>query len=137
MAPWRPRTPTARPPGGRHRPGAGRGARSLRPDDGAAAGAGLAQPARWRTSYPEVWQWYLDRTPPEYHDEPTGYHFARILGDDEKACKESAYAYTAVDTAITELDDRFKPPRSTTSTPARTSASALHRQPLPRRTSTF
>ncbi len=46
-----------------------------------------------------------DRTPPEHHDDPTGYHFARILGVHEKASKESAYGYTA----ITELDDRFKP----------------------------
>ncbi len=65
--------------------------------------------ARWRTFYPEVWQWYLDRTPPDHHDDPTGYHFGRILSDDAKASKESAYAYTTVDTAITELDDRFKP----------------------------
>jgi proline iminopeptidase len=65
--------------------------------------------ARWRMFFPEVWQWYLDRTPPEHHDDPTGYHFARILSDDEKASKQSAYAYTTVDTAITELDDRFKP----------------------------
>lgn len=65
---------------------------------------------QWRSFYPEVWQWYLDRTPPEHHDDPSGYHFARLLGDDEKASKESGYAYTTVDTAITQLDDRFRPP---------------------------
>jgi proline iminopeptidase len=64
---------------------------------------------RWRTFFPEVWQWYLRRTPPEHHDDPTGYHFARILAQDAEASKESAYAYTTVDTAITDLDDRFKP----------------------------
>jgi proline iminopeptidase len=64
---------------------------------------------RWRTFFPEVWQWYLDRTPPEHHDDPTAYHFARILGDDEEASKESAYAYTTVDSAVMTLDDRFAP----------------------------
>ncbi len=64
---------------------------------------------RWRTFFPEVWQWYLDHTPVEHHDDPTGYHFARLLGDDEKAQRESAYVYTTVDSAIVELDDRFKP----------------------------
>jgi proline iminopeptidase len=66
--------------------------------------------ARWRTFFPEVWQWYLDRTPPEHHGDPTGFHFARILGEDDEASKESAYAYTTADSAVMELDDRFKPP---------------------------
>jgi proline iminopeptidase len=64
---------------------------------------------RWRTFFPEVWQWYLDRTPVEHHDDPTGYHFGQLLGDDEKAQRESAYVYTTVDSAVLELDDRFRP----------------------------
>ncbi len=64
---------------------------------------------RYRTFFPEVWRWYLDRTPVEHHDDPTGYHFARLLGDDETAQRESAYAYTTVDSAVLQLDDRFKP----------------------------
>jgi proline iminopeptidase len=64
---------------------------------------------RYRTFFPEVWQWYLDRTPPEHHDDPTTYHFERILGDDDSASRESAYAYTTSDSAVMELDGRFKP----------------------------
>ncbi len=63
----------------------------------------------YRTHFPEVWQWYLDRTPPEHHDDPTTYHFERILGDDEAASKESAYAYTTADSGVMMLDDRFAP----------------------------
>lgn len=51
----------------------------------------------------------LDRTPPEHHDDLSGFHFARILGDDEKASKEPAYAVTTVDSATMKLDERFKP----------------------------
>ena len=64
---------------------------------------------RWRTFFPEVWQWLLDRTPLEHHADPTAYHFRRLLGDDETAQRESAYVYTTVDSAVLELDDRFKP----------------------------
>ncbi|SFO74409.1 proline iminopeptidase [Geodermatophilus dictyosporus] len=64
---------------------------------------------RWRTFFPEVWQWYLDRTPEEHHDDPSAYHFARILGPDAARARESAYAYTTVDTAVMDLDDRFAP----------------------------
>jgi proline iminopeptidase len=44
----------------------------------------------WRTFFPEVWQWYLDRTPEEHHDDPSSYHFARILGLDQAQSRESA-----------------------------------------------
>ncbi|PLS81358.1 prolyl aminopeptidase, partial [Candidatus Saccharibacteria bacterium] len=65
--------------------------------------------AGFRTFYPEVWQAYLDKTPVEHHGNPTAYHFERILGSDEAASKESAYAYTTLDSAVMKLDDRFKP----------------------------
>ncbi len=90
---------------------------------------------RWRTFFPEVWQWYLDRTPREHHDDPTGYHFARILSDDEEASRESAYAYTTVDVAVMKLDDRFAPsPLEEDFDPASADPGALlHQQPLPAR----
>jgi hypothetical protein len=74
----------------------------------------------------------------EARDDPTGYHFARILvlGDDEKASKESAYAYDG-------RHRHHRARRRVQAAPVRrrrhrpgTSASAVHRQPLPGRTST-
>ncbi|WP_432521067.1 alpha/beta fold hydrolase [Kineococcus sp. SYSU DK006] len=79
----------------------------------------------WRTFFPEVWQWYLDRTPREHHDDPSGYHVAQILGSDAARSRRSAYACTTADSAITDLDDRFAPAPLTDDfdpTPARVQA---------------
>lgn len=59
--------------------------------------------------FPDVWQRYLAATPKEHHDAPTKYHFARILGKDEKAARESAHAYQSLEGALIRLDDRFVP----------------------------
>ncbi len=61
----------------------------------------------YQTFYPEVWQAYLDKTPPEHHANPTYYHFERILGSNETATKESAYTFNSMDGALMRLDDRY------------------------------
>ncbi len=64
---------------------------------------------RFRTFYPDAWQRYLEATPLEHHDNPSAYHFRRILGSDAAAAKESAYAYELLEEAVLRLDDRFTP----------------------------
>lgn len=59
--------------------------------------------------FPEVWQQYLDVTPKNHWKAPTAYHYGRILGEDEKAARESACAYQNLEGALLSLDDRFTP----------------------------
>ncbi len=63
----------------------------------------------YRTHFPDVWQAYLDATPPEHHADPTAYHVARILGDDKAAAIASARAYGAHEYHVMSLDDRTSP----------------------------
>jgi len=60
--------------------------------------------------FPDVWDAYLDATPAKYRDDPSAYHTPRILGDDEQAMKESAYAYGNLEASVLSLDDRHTPP---------------------------
>jgi proline iminopeptidase len=62
----------------------------------------------FKTFYPDVWQAYLDRTPKSHHNDPTAYHLARVMGDDEQAAKESSFAYGNLEMGIMTLDDRPK-----------------------------
>jgi proline iminopeptidase len=62
---------------------------------------------KFQTFFPDVWAQYLAGTPPEYRAEPSKYHFARILGPDEAAAKQSAYAYEQLEGSLIRLDDRF------------------------------
>jgi proline iminopeptidase len=61
------------------------------------------------THFPDVWDGYLDATPAAHHDNPDAYHTARILGDDEAAAIDSAYAYANLEGALLSLDDRYRP----------------------------
>lgn len=60
----------------------------------------------YKTHYPEVWEKILQNTPKEYHDDPASYHYARILGSDEQAAKESGFFYENTEGAVMSLDDR-------------------------------
>lgn len=62
---------------------------------------------RFAPYFPDVWDRYLDATPAKYHDDPSSYHFKRILGGDTEAAKQSAYAYENVEGALIRLDDRY------------------------------
>lgn len=56
--------------------------------------------------FPEVWQRYLATVPKNHRKSPTKYHYARILGNDEKAARQSACAYQNLEGALLSLDDR-------------------------------
>jgi proline iminopeptidase len=63
----------------------------------------------FRDFFPEVWQRYLDETPKSHRNNPSAYHFKRVLGSDEQSAKASAYTYNNLEAGIMSLDDRFTP----------------------------
>ncbi|MFZ1250171.1 MAG: alpha/beta fold hydrolase [Candidatus Microsaccharimonas sp.] len=63
----------------------------------------------FKTFYPEAWQAYLDRTPSDFHEDPSAYHFEKIENGTPDEQKASAYAYECMESGIIKLDDRFMP----------------------------
>ncbi|HUD10240.1 MAG TPA: alpha/beta fold hydrolase [Candidatus Saccharimonadales bacterium] len=64
----------------------------------------------FKTFFPDAWDHYLSQTPKAYHNDPTRYHYNRILGDDPVAMKESAYIYSMLEGSLAHLDDRYMVP---------------------------
>lgn len=64
---------------------------------------------QFKTFFPDVWQAYLDKTPPEYHDNPSKYHFDKALNGTPEEQKLSGYAYACLESSIIQLDDRAAP----------------------------
>lgn len=60
----------------------------------------------FRAFYPEVWDAFVKRTPSEHQHDPASYHGPRAIGTDQAAAKESAYAYSELESSIMCLDDR-------------------------------
>ena len=58
--------------------------------------------------YPDVWQAYLDRTPEQYRDDPSAYHFDKVINGTPEEQKRSGYAYDCLESGIIRLDDRFQ-----------------------------
>lgn len=63
----------------------------------------------WRQFFPDVWQQYLEDTPPEHRQHPAAYHLKTAFGPDTAAAKRSAYAYEKMELALLKLDDHYKP----------------------------
>jgi proline iminopeptidase len=63
----------------------------------------------FKTFYPEAWQAYVDRTPKEFQDNPSSYHFDKLLNGKPNEQKVSGYAYECLESGIVKLDDRFNP----------------------------
>jgi len=64
---------------------------------------------KFESIFPDVWERFLADTPKNHHNNPSSYHFKRILGKDPEAAKQSAYAYQNLEAALLSLDDRFTP----------------------------
>ncbi len=64
---------------------------------------------RFKTFFPDVWDIFLAGTPKAHHNNPSAYHFKRIMSDDEQAVKESGYAYENLESGVMRLDDRYTP----------------------------
>ena len=58
--------------------------------------------------FPDVWADYAATVPDEFKEDPGAFHGPRILGDDQVAAKESAYAYDTLEASVVRLDDRRK-----------------------------
>lgn len=63
----------------------------------------------FKTFMPDVWQAYCQTVPKAHQNDPSQYHFKRILSNDAKASKASAYAYNNLEGAVLSLDDRYLP----------------------------
>jgi proline iminopeptidase len=63
----------------------------------------------FKSFFPDIWEWYLARTPKPHHANPTRYHFKTILEGDPSSSKASAYAYQTMEGALLKLDSRFLP----------------------------
>lgn len=64
---------------------------------------------KFRAFFPDAWEAYAASTPPAFRGDPTAYHIPRVLGDDAKAAKQSAWAYNELQAALLRLDDRTTP----------------------------
>lgn len=60
----------------------------------------------YKLHYPDVWDDVLKNTPSDHHDDPSKYHFPRVLSDNTTASKESAAVYINAAIATMSLDDR-------------------------------
>lgn len=63
----------------------------------------------FQSHFPDKWEEYLEATPKEFRADPNGYHFARILGDNEEAAQHSALVYAKLVISIMSLDDHVLP----------------------------
>lgn len=63
----------------------------------------------FRTHFPDAWDRYLELTPRKYRDDPSSYHFPRILGNDPELAKQSAYAYSNLVSSCVQLNDDVTP----------------------------
>lgn len=51
----------------------------------------------FQSFYPDVWQAYLERTPEQYRDNPSAYHFDKAFNGTAKERKASSYAYECLE----------------------------------------
>lgn len=63
----------------------------------------------FRVFFPDVWERYVQTVPKSHRNNPSEYHFTRILGDDESADRTSGHAYQTLEGSVMALDDRFQP----------------------------
>lgn len=63
----------------------------------------------FRTFFPELWERYAASVPEKFRNDPSAWHFPRILGSDPEAAKKSAYEYDCLEGGALSLDDRFTP----------------------------
>lgn len=77
--------------------------------DGSKRQASWTDDGEFSRFYPEVWQTYLERTPKEHRQNPSKYHFDKVLNGAAEEQKKSAYAYDCLEGGIFKLDDRFSP----------------------------
>ncbi len=63
---------------------------------------------RFKTFFPDVWMTYQDTAPKTNREDPSRYHFPRILGKNKTDSKKSAYAYQNLEGAVLRIDDWFE-----------------------------
>jgi len=76
---------------------------------GSKAEADWIDKGQFKTFFPDVWQAYLDKTPPEHQSNPSKYHFDKAIHGTPKEQKLSGYAYDCLESGVIQLDDRQEP----------------------------
>lgn len=57
--------------------------------------------------FPDVWDAYLQKTPKEFRNDPSKYHYAQMKSQDAETRKKSSYAYSELEGSLLRLDDRY------------------------------
>jgi proline iminopeptidase len=63
---------------------------------------------QFKTFFPDIWQAYLDKTPPEYHSDPSKYHFDKVVNGTHEEQKLSGYAYDCLEKGVIQLNGRYE-----------------------------
>jgi proline iminopeptidase len=72
----------------------------------------------FQSFFPDVWQAYLDRTPVKHQNDPSKYHFDKVVSGTAEEQKASAYAYDCLESGVVQLDNRHEPEDFETYDPA-------------------
>ena len=75
---------------------------------GSKAEADWIDQGHFKTFYPDVWDAYVQRTPEQYRNNPSAYHFDKVINGTSEEQKLSGYAYECLEGGVIQLDDRFK-----------------------------
>lgn len=76
---------------------------------GSKAEADWIDKGKFKLFFPDVWQAYLDKTPVEHHDDPSRYHFDKVINGTPEEQKMSGFVYECLEAGAIKLDDRFEP----------------------------
>lgn len=68
--------------------------------------SGWIEEGGFKPFFPDVWDAYLDRTPVEHRNNPSKYHFDKVINGTAEERKLSGYAYDCMESGVIQLDDR-------------------------------
>lgn len=63
----------------------------------------------FKSHYPDVWAQYQASVPKKYASNPSAFHFENALGTNADKAKQSAFAYSTLESGVMTLDDRPTP----------------------------
>jgi proline iminopeptidase len=64
---------------------------------------------QFQNFFPDAWEAYLKTVPEDQRQNPTSYHYSRVMGDDQAAAQQSGAAYQTLEVSAISLDDRHGP----------------------------
>jgi len=64
---------------------------------------------KFRTHFPDIWDTYVTTVPTEHKNDPSAYHMANVIDNDEAKVLASARAYGDFESAVISLNDLHAP----------------------------